>query len=159
MRAGAATWWRARTLREQRLLLVMFALFVLLLGWLMVIRPLADALDGAQRRHTAAVTALAEARARSDAARQLRSERIGAAPLPVDAFVGRTSAEAGFAGARIAGQGPARATVAIDAARPQAFFAWVRLLERNGLVVETLRARANDDRTLAVEAAFRARRG
>ena len=63
----------------------------------------------------------------------------------------------GFANARIAGQGPTRATFALDAVRAPAFFAWIRTLERRGLVVESLRARANSDRTLAVEAAFRAR--
>ena len=64
-----------------------------------------------------------------------------------------------FAGARIAGQGPARATVALDAVRAQAFFAWVRTMEESGVRVESLQARANQDRTLAVEAAFRARSG
>ena len=158
MKAGFESWWRLRSEREQRLLLVMFVLLALVLAWLLVVRPLADALDSARRRHDEAVTALAEARARAGA--------IGAAPvvaapatapLPVDSYLGRTATEAGFTGARIVAQGPARATVAIDAARPQAFFAWVRALEQNGLVVESLRARANGDRTLAIEAAFRAR--
>ena len=40
MMDGIATWWRVRTQREQRLLLVMFALLALVLGWLLVIRPL-----------------------------------------------------------------------------------------------------------------------
>jgi general secretion pathway protein M len=102
------------------------------------------------------VTARAEARGRAGAAR-LATAPTATAPLPVDAYLGRTATEAGFTGARIVAQGPARATVAIDAARPQAFFAWVRLMEQNGLVVESLRARANDDRTLAIEAALRAR--
>jgi len=159
MTLGLTSWWRARTLREQRLLLLMLALFALVLGWLLVIRPLGDALDAAQRRHAAAVVALADARVRAEGARRLRSERRDAPPLPVDGLLGRTATEAGFAGARIAADGPARASVAIDAARPQAFFAWVRLLERRGLIVDTLRARANDDRTLAIEAAFRARSG
>jgi len=154
---GMALWWRERTLREQRLLLVMFALVGLVLGWLVVIRPLSDALDAAQTRHAEAVTALAEARGRADAVRRLQGDRSASAPLPLDGFVSRTSAEAGFANARIAAQGPARATFALDAVRPQAFFAWVRLMERRGLVVDSLRARANGDRTLAVEAAFRAR--
>ena len=81
------------------------------------------------------------------------------APLPLDSFIGRTSTEAGFTGARVTAQGPARASITVDAARPQAFFTWVRLMERSGLVVESLRARANSDRTLMVEAAFRARSG
>ena len=155
--AGLGLWWRERSLREQRLLLVMFALILLVVGWLLVIRPLSDALDAAEARHAEAVTSLAEVRGRAEALRRLQGERNVSAPLPVDGFVSRTSAEAGFANARIAAQGPARATFALDAVRPQAFFAWVRLMERRGLVVDSLRARANGDRTLAVEAAFRAR--
>ena len=135
----------------------MFALVAVVAGWLLVIRPLSDALDSAQQRHGEAVTALAEARGRAEAARRLEGERGATAPLPIDGLISRTGAEAGFANARIAGQGPTRATFAIDAVRPQAFFAWVRLMERRGLVVESMRAQANSDRTLAVEAAFRAR--
>jgi len=142
-------WWRARTARERALLLVMFGLMALLLGWLLVVRPLSDALDDAKTRHNAAVVALAEARARAQA-----GAVAGAAPspLPADSLIGRTAAEAGFAGARIAAQGPGRATIAIDAARPQALFAWVLRLEASGLAVERLRAQANSDRTLSVEA-------
>jgi general secretion pathway protein M len=156
MNEALASWWRLRSAREQGLLLVMFGLFALVLVWLLVVRPLSDALDSAKRRHGEAVTALAEARARAGAA-PLATAPTATAPLPVDAYLGRTATEAGFTGARIVAQGPAGATVAIDAARPQAFFAWVRLMEQNGLVVESLRARANDDRTLAIEAALRAR--
>ena len=156
MNEALASWWRLRSAREQGLLLVMFGLLALVLVWLLVVRPLSDALDSAKRRHGEAVTALAEARARAGAG-PLATAPTATAPLPVDAYLGRTATEAGFTGARIVAQGPARATVAIDAARPQAFFAWVRLMEQNGLVVESLRARANDDRTLAIEAALRAR--
>ena len=158
MRAAALAWWRARTPREQRLRAAMLVLVLVLLAWLLVVRPLADALDFAQRDHAEAVAALAEARARAEAARPAPGEGPAAAPLPVDGFVSRTATEAGFAGARVAGQGPGQASVAIDAVRPQAFFAWVRLMERRGLAVVSLSARVNADRTLAVEATFRARR-
>jgi len=150
-------WWRERTRREQRLMLVMFALLALVFGWLLVVRPLSDALDEAQRRHGAAVVALAEARSRADAVQRLQTGRAATAPVPVDGFLSRTSAEAGFTNARIVAQGPARATLAVDAVRTQAFFAWLRQMERRGLVVETLRARVNGDRTLSVEGVFRAR--
>ena len=152
---GIAAWWRERSLREQRLLLVMSALLGLVLGWLLIVRPLSDALDSARQRHGAALIALAEARMRAEAAGRDRG-RQPAVTLPVDAMVGRTAAEAGFANARIAAQGPAAASFAIDAARPQAFFGWVAQLERQGLEVGSLRARANQDRTIAVEVAFRA---
>lgn len=157
MMAGLLGWWRLRTPREQRLLGVMLALLALVLGWLLIVRPLGDALDSAQRRHAAAVTALAEARARAGAARGAQARRAARAPLPVDGFLSRTATEAGFTGARIVAAGPSRASLALDAARAQPFFAWVRRMEQSGLAVETLRARTNPDQTLAFEAAFRAR--
>lgn len=149
-------WWQGRSARERMLLKVMAGLAVVVLGWLLVIRPLADALDAAKARHGAAVVALAEAEARDEARR--REAGVGASvALPIDGVIGQSAGEAGFTAARITGQGPARAAVAIDAARPQALFGWVAALERRGLAVESLRARANPDRTLATEIVFRAR--
>lgn len=145
-------WWQGRSPRERGLLAIMFVLFAVVLGWLMVVRPLSDGLDAARTRHDTAVVALAEARSRADT-----SGRRVSAPLPIDSLIGRTAAEAGFAGARIAAQGPARASVTIDAARPQAAFGWLALLEGSGLVVERLHVQANSDRTLRVEASLRAR--
>ncbi|WP_129790863.1 type II secretion system protein GspM [Sphingosinicella sp. CPCC 101087] len=157
MIATLVQWWRLRSERERVLLLVMFALVALVLLWLIVIRPLADALDSAKQRHGEAVSALAEARARMGAAAGASGGPTASAPLPVDSHIGRTAAEAGFTGARIVARGPARASVSIDAARPQAVFAWLGRMEQDGLVVESLRARANDDRTLAVELELKAR--
>ena len=149
-------WWSARNEREQRLLLVMFALLAALLIWLLVVRPLAGALDSAKARHAAAVDAVGIARARAAAAAPA-ADGARVPPGPLDAFVRRAATEAGFAEARVTAPGPGRAAVAIAAARPPAFFAWVRQLEAQGLVVDTLSARANPDRTLAVEVGFRAR--
>ncbi len=59
MSESLALWWGARSARERRLLLVMLALAALVLGWLAVVRPLADALDAPKARHGAAVVALA----------------------------------------------------------------------------------------------------
>lgn len=147
-------WWAERSARERRLILVMLALALVVLGWLTVVRPLSDALDAAKTRQAAATVALGEARAR---VQQSAGPRAAAPALPADSLIGRTATEAGFTNARILSQGPMRASVAIDAARPQALFAWVLRLEQSGLVVERLRARANSDRTLAAEIALRAR--
>jgi len=149
-----ALWWRGRSTREQRLLWVMAALVAVLFLWLVVIRPLGDALDRARQRHGAAVVALAEAQARRAPAGGVSN---ATPPLPLDAFVTRGAAEAGFAAARVTARGPSRASLTIDAARPQALLGWIARLEAQGVAVETLRARANADRTVAVEAALRAR--
>ena len=148
------SWWQARSERERRLLIVMAALAALVLGWLLIVRPLGDALDRARQRHGAAVVALAEARARTDPG---GGRAAGPPPLPLDALVSRTAAEAGFATARVTGGGPATARLTLDAARPQALFGWLARLEAQGVTIERLRARANPARTIAVEAAFSAR--
>ncbi|HST35005.1 MAG TPA: type II secretion system protein GspM [Allosphingosinicella sp.] len=146
-------WWQIRSPRERLLLQAMLGLAAFVLGWLLVVRPLGDALEAAKARHGAAVVALAEAKARQEAGRSAGAPP----PLPIDSLIGASASEAGFTGARITAAGPARASVAIDSARPQALFGWVAALERRGLAVERLRAQANADRTLAAEVSFRAR--
>lgn len=148
-------WWITRSTREQRLLLVMFALVGVVLIWLLVLRPLADLRADAEQRHGEAVTALAEARART----ALSSAPTATPPLPIDSLLARTSSDAGFPNARIVAQSPAQASITIEAGRPQAVFGWVRGLEAQGVVVQSLRARANQDRTIFVEASFSAGRG
>jgi general secretion pathway protein M len=155
--AGLRPWWLARSRREQGLLAIMFGLSILVFTWLAVVRPLAAALEEARMRHGSAVIALAEAKARVP---QVSGNPASAptAPTPIDALISRTATKAGFTGARIAAQGPTRAHVAIDSARPQAFFAWIASLEGQGLTVDRLRVRANSDRTLSTETAFAVRR-
>ena len=155
MRQSISNWWSVRTLREQRLVQAMLVLAALLLVWLLLIRPMGNALEAARMRHGNAVDALADARSRTPA---VISRRPGiVAPVPVDSFVSRSATEAGFGDARIAGRGPRAATIFIPNARPPAFFAWIRQLEQSGLEIASLRARANSDRTIAVEAALRTR--
>ena len=151
MAARLRHWWQERSLRERWLLSLMFGLLFLVLAWLLVARPLRIALEEAKLRHGEAVIAVAEARAEADRARR-SAEPPSAPALPIDALVSRTATEAGFTGARIIGRGPARASVAVDAARAEAYFAWIAALERQGVTVESLRATANLDRTLSTQA-------
>ena len=149
------SWWSERSRREQRLIQVMLGLAVVVLGWLLVVRPLLDMRDAAKERHAAAVVMLGEARARATPGAAPGAPAAG----PVDALVARTANEAGFTNARITSQGSERASVAVDAARPQVLFGWVARLEQSGLVVERLNARTNSDRTVAAELTLRKRRG
>ena len=147
-------WWEARSERERWLVGAMLILAVILVGWLLIVRPLADALDAAKTRHGEAAIALAQARART----QPMATSAPAAAGPADAIAARTAAAAGFPAARIAGQGPGRVTISLDAARPQALFGWIAQMEQAGLVVERLRAQANQDHTLSAEMTMGARR-
>ena len=145
------SWWAERSRREQRLIQVMLVLAVLVLGWLLVVRPLLDTLDAARARHAAAVVALGEARARALPGTAPGAPAAGA----VDALLARTANEAGFSNARVVSQGSARASVAIGAARPQVLFGWIARLEQSGLRVERIVARTNSDRTVAAELTVR----
>ena len=147
-------WWVDRSARERWLIGVMLPLVAALLAWLLIVRPLSDALDAAKARHANAALLLAEARARAHP-----PEASGPAVAgPVDAIVQRTAADAGFAAARVGARGPGRSSVALDAARPQALFGWVVQMESRGLVVERLRAQANADHSVAAEMTLRGRR-
>lgn len=151
-------WWRTRTLREQRLLLAMFGLAAIVFAWLLVIRPLGDALSRARERHGEAVLRLAEARAQAAAITRLEQAPAASLAAPLDTFLNQSATEAGFNVTRVEREGANQATMTVQAARPQAFFAWVNQREeRDRLIVERLNATTNADQTIAVTVTFRAR--
>jgi general secretion pathway protein M len=159
MMGSVEAWYRGRSLREQRLLLAMAVLFAIVAFWLLLVRPLGDALAGARERHGEAVIARAQARAQAQAISAFERRKGPALTEPLDVVIGRAASEAGFQLSRVEPEsGGAGISVAIEAVKPQAFFAWVGGLEgRGGLVVSSLNATANADRTLAVQATFRPR--
>ncbi|WP_380877372.1 type II secretion system protein M [Sphingomonas sp. DBB INV C78] len=151
-------WWSTRSPRERILLLVMGGLLAVTLGWLLLVRPLGDALADARSRHDRAIVARAQAGAQVDAIAALETSGPKALPAPIDVYIGQKASEAGFTVARVDPVSTTQATVVINVVRPQAFFAWVGDLERrDGLIVEGLNATTNNDATLSVEATFRAR--
>ena len=154
------TWWRTRTLREQRLLLAMFGLSALVLAWLLIIRPLNDALSQARERHGAAVLAVAEGRAQAEAIAGIEQAPPVTLEAPLDVLLNQSATEAGFPVARVEREGVNQATMVIQSVRPQAFFGWVDQMESDrGLIVERLTATTNGNQTLSVQVTFRARGG
>jgi general secretion pathway protein M len=158
MSAGFLAWWRTRTVREQRMLLVMGVLLAICFAWLAIVRPMDKALARERARHDRAVLARADARAEADAIMAITRGRGTAPAGSIPALVGQRASEAGFTAARIEPEGDGRAAVVIDAVNPRVFFPWAAAIEqRDGLVVDSLSAKANSDATLAVRASFRAR--
>ena len=151
-------WWRIRSPREQKLLLVMAGVALIVLPWLLVVRPLNDALSDARARHGAAVIAVAEAREQVAAIRSLAARGTPTLGAPIDTMLEQSATEAGFTVTQVQREGPNAARIMIDAVRPQAFFGWVEQMEmQRGLIVDRLSATTNSDRTLSVEISFRAR--
>ncbi len=152
-------WWQSRTPRERALLSAMLVLLALVLGWLLLVRPLNSALADARARHDVAVVRLAEARAQAAAIRSLESRRPAALAEPLDGLISRSASEAGFQPTGVMLEATDRATLTVAAVRPQAFFAWLGQMEARGFVVDRLSATPNADQTLAVQATLRMRRG
>jgi len=151
-------WWRTRTLREQRLILVAGGLLSIVLLWLLIVRPLGDALSRARERHGAAAQALADARAQAALIRQLEGRSAPALGMPLEALLSQSANEAGFPVTRIQTAGPGSATFVSNSVRPQAFFTGVGQMEtQRGLAVGRLSAPTNSDQTLPVEVTFRSR--
>lgn len=159
MTARFHAWWALRTTREQRLLLVMFALLAVVILWLGIIRPVTDALADARERHATAVTRLAEIRAGAAAYREIRRAPPQPLAAPLATLVAQSAAAAGFQPTAVTPDGASRVTVSLASARPVALFSWIAQLEAQGIVVERLSARSNSDPTLGVELVLRARAG
>ncbi len=149
-------WFMAQSLRERWLIGVAGALAVIVLSWLLVIRPIDAMRESAKARHDAAVLALARVETRLVAIDE-------AAANPPPPLTGRITdvvmAEAvrvGFNTAQTDAVGTDGARIVIAAARPQTFFSWVADMEtRLGLHVDALVARPNADETLSVDVTFR----
>ena len=54
-------WWRGRSQREQILLGIMIALFLIVFGWLAILRPIEAGLAAAKKDHALAVESLERA--------------------------------------------------------------------------------------------------
>lgn len=150
------SWWKGLSTRERWLVGVAAGLAVIVLSWLLIVRPIDAMRESAKARHDAAVMALGRIENR------LAAIQIAAANPP-PAISGRISdvvmAEAirvGFNAAQTEPVGTDGVRVIIAAVRPQTFFALVTDLEtRIGLDVESLTARPNADETLSVDVTFR----
>lgn len=156
MSAGVLAWFRARTRREQYLLLAGGAMVVLALCYFLLV-PLGDALDAARARHADAVSALGETQRRVDAVRGVAGARAAVPDGPLDAAIRARADDAGFALASVVPQGSDRVQVTIASARPGALVAWLGALEASGILVDRLATTDNGDHTLGVQLTLKAR--
>jgi len=147
-------WWRARTVREKRLLAVMLVLLAAVLFWLAVVRPMLDWREQAAADRADAETELAWVQT------SLRLAAPGAGARPVidsEGFESLVLRTAEGAGLHIStGMDPAgRLAFRIPDASSAALFGWMFALERDyGITVVSLGVIENTDATLQVEGAL-----
>ena len=146
-------WYSDRSPREQRMLGIMMALLVIVVGWLAILRPLDSGLAQARADHALAIMRLE--RVRGDA-RALESGRAVATDS-AQALVSRLADQAGFSPTRLDPGAEGRVLTGLASAKPVALTRWLEALEAQGVFVEQISIRPNSDATLAVDATFRAR--
>lgn len=155
MKARLIDWWSARSGRERILLATMMALLIPVLAWLLVLRPLEAGLEAARADHWAATERLLQVRA--DAAAMALPAKAPAQPVPL--IVNRIAEVSGFVPSRMDAGADGRVMLGLASARPPALRAFLRGLEREGVIVETITVRTNSDATVSVDAILRARKG
>jgi general secretion pathway protein M len=134
--------WAERSLREQWMLGVMFALLAVVVLWLGVMRPLVSAQRSAHDVLMEATDRNAAMRAKVKLLKTLpRGTSGGAGGASLDQLVGQSAGEAGLALERAQPQGEGRMEIVMASVRPVALFSWLAALEAQGVRVETMSAR------------------
>lgn len=150
------TWWGGLSARERWLVGVAGGLAVLVLSWLLIVRPIDLMRESAKARHDMAVIALGRVEARLAAIEAVAANPPPAVSGRISDIVTAEAVRVGFNTAQTEPTGTDGVRVIIGAVRPQTFFAWVADLEtRMGLDVDALTARPNADETLSVDVTFR----
>lgn len=144
-------WWEGRTLREQRMLIVMTALLAAVFVWLAVVRPMLGWREQAAADRAGAEADLAWVQA---GLRQIAPTAAARPVIDVEGFeplVLRTAAATGLdvtTGMDASG----RLGFRIADASSAALFSWMSALERDhGIAVVSLGVVENTDATLQVE--------
>ena len=149
-------WYRARTQREQRLVLAGGIITVLAIVYLFIV-PLNDILESERGRHATDVIALGETQLRIDAVNVAKADRVAPLDAPLETLIRSRANDAGFALAAVTAQGNDRVAISIASARPGALTRWVADLEASGILVEQLTTTDNGDRTVGAQMTLRAR--
>lgn len=151
--AGSAeAWWSGRTLRERRMLLVMFGLLAATVVWLGVVRPVLDWRAGAAERAEGAAVTLAEVRA---SVASLGPPRAASTPPAegLEPLIRRTAAAAGLEVVTVMSPS-GQLGFQLSSVGSGPLFAWLAPLESDhGLSICSLGVTENADATLNVEGA------
>lgn len=135
------TLWDERSIREQWMLGVMFALLAVVFLWLGVLRPIDRAQRSGRDALREATDRNAAIRAKVKLLKSLPRSADAVETMPLDQFVGQSAGEGGLTLERAQPQGKDRLEVAMASVRPVALFSWLAALEARGIRIETMSAR------------------
>lgn len=130
-------WFMSRTQREQRLVLLMLVIALLVLAWL-VVRPLNAAYDTALDDHLAAIDRHGRVLALAEAAKAEPSRYVEANKADLQLVVTQAATQAGIA---LQGANPSGANavdVAVTGGRATALGQWLAQFEAQGIAIQQM---------------------
>lgn len=134
-------WFMGRTPRERWLIALMLAIAVPMFCWLLVYRPLTNAIERAQQRHAEAVRTHALVQARLTQLEQARRPTATAPVANAAPMSLRLTEAASLAGLSLTANEPRGNNVALITlapAAPTAALRWLRQQEEQGIIVREL---------------------
>ncbi len=138
------------------MLLALSAFLGILVVWLLIVRPVDHLLALARERHAAAVLNQSATHEQWAMIRQLERGPTVRANVPASLLIGQLATESGIPLERNEAESPTRASIAIDAIKPNSLFDWLADLERRrGLIVDALNTKSNSDSTISAEVRLR----
>lgn len=151
----AEAWWGGRTLREQRMLMVMVGLLVATALWLGAVQPVLAWREAAAARAGAAALTLAEVRASVASLGPVRSTATAPAE-GLEPLIRRTAAASGLEVVTVM-SATGQLGVQLSSVSAGPLFVWLAALETDHrLSICSLGVTENSDATLNVEAGFAA---
>lgn len=148
---AANEWWRMRSIRERRLLLLLTLVAVGFFAWYVIASPLSLAAERSEAHRNRATALL----------REVELSRAAIAPMAIptdtslDDVLTLSATEAGFALEKHSEDNPRETTVQGHAPDSATLFAWIEMLRKNhGLTVSNLTAERAGDGALRVEVVF-----
>ena len=144
-------WYSARTGREQKLILLMTAIALPVLGWLFVL-PFANAYDDAFKRHLEAVDRHGRILSLADAVTDAPAGRSADSGADLQVVVSDAASQAGITLQSANAMGPDAFEIAITGTSAPIVTQWFRDLESRGIFVQELRMNPQPDGSLSVSA-------
>jgi general secretion pathway protein M len=156
MKAVFAPWWRDLSRREQWLVAIAAVLAIIVMVWLVVLRPLHAARAQAEARYAAASLALADVAAAGKRIRIAEARGRNNSAMPLVELVSDRVLAAGLTVESMTTSGDGQVSLRIPAVRPALILRWIADIERNdGMLVEQVAIIRNDDATVAVDLVLR----
>lgn len=152
MIAALRNWFVGLGRREQLLVTAMLAIAVPLLVWLLIYRPVDQALVAAKERHLLAVDRHARIAMRASALERGAGLASRAPTGELALIVAESAAQAGVPLAANTAQGPARVSISITSGQARAIMKWLQELEARAITIEDLRMAPGADGSIAMSA-------